>query len=62
MQGVKQPGITCMPGVARERLLHDQRDDGDNGDDHNDHDDDHDHHMIMLKLVMMISKLESKET
>ena len=53
MQGVKQPGITCMPGVAREH------DDGDDDDDQHDH---HDHHMIMLKLVMMISKLESKET
>ena len=35
MQGVKQPGITCMPGVAREH------DDGDDDDD-DDHDHDHD--------------------
>ena len=50
MQGVKQPGITCMPGVAREH------DDGDDDDDDNHH-----HNMIILKLVMVILKLESKE-
>ena len=34
MQQVKQVAISCMPGVARERLLHDDHDDEDDGDDH----------------------------
>ena len=34
MQRVKQCGITCMPGVARERLLDHDDDDVDEDDDH----------------------------
>ena len=34
MQRVEQDGITCMPGVARERLLDHDDDDVDENDDH----------------------------
>ena len=34
MQQVKQAAISCMPGVARERLLHYDHEDEDDGDDH----------------------------